>query len=273
MEPYLLFIPLGCAIGAFGTLIGAGGGFVLMPVLLLIFPKESPETMTSISLAIVFFNAFSGSWAYAKMGRIDYKSAWMFSAATIPGAILGSLTTAYIPRQLFNGAFGLFMMLASGLLFLRPGKKKGTKVSSLKGHLQRVLRESDGTYHFFSYNPAIGIGLSICVGYISSLLGIGGGIIHVPVLVHFLNFPIHIATATSLLILSSMAFTGSIVHLLTGAFSHGIGLTMSLAIGVLIGAQLGARFSNHVHGDWIIRCLAIAIGFVGIRILIMAFYG
>jgi uncharacterized membrane protein YfcA len=74
MEQYLWLIPLGVVTGAYGTLIGAGGGFVLMPLLLLLYRDESPEIITSISLAVVFFNALSGSLAYARMKRIDYKS-------------------------------------------------------------------------------------------------------------------------------------------------------------------------------------------------------
>ena len=67
---YLWLIPLGFVVGAYGTLIGAGGGFLLVPVLLLLYPRETPETITSISLAVVFFNALSGSIAYARMKRI-----------------------------------------------------------------------------------------------------------------------------------------------------------------------------------------------------------
>jgi uncharacterized membrane protein YfcA len=67
-----------------------------------------------------------------------------------------------------------------------------------------------------------------------------------------------------------MAMTGTTVHVVTGVFSHGIRRTICLAIGVLLGAQLGARFSIHLHGNWIIRGLAIALGFLGIRILLMA---
>jgi uncharacterized membrane protein YfcA len=62
---YIWLIPLGLLIGMLGTLIGAGGGFVLLPVLLLLYPDADPDTVTSISLAVVFFNALSGSWAYA----------------------------------------------------------------------------------------------------------------------------------------------------------------------------------------------------------------
>jgi len=270
MAQYLWFIPLGFLIGAGGTLIGAGGGFVLMPILLLLFPSESPELVTSISLAVVFFNALSGSWAYARMSRIDFKSGFLFSAATIPGAILGALTTSIMPRRLFDVVFGVLMVAASGFLLLRPtgnGKTRG----KADNYLKRNLIDADGTTHTLSYNPIIGVGLSILVGYVSSLLGIGGGIIHVPALIRFLNFPVHIATATSHFILTIMALTGTIVHIVTGVFSHGFRRTIFLAIGVLLGAQLGARLSRHIHGDWIIRGLAIALGFVGIRILVMAF--
>jgi len=270
MEQYLWLIPLGFVIGAYGTLIGAGGGFVLMPVLLLLYPDQSPEIITSISLAVVFFNALSGSWAYARMKRIDYKSGLLFAVATIPGAILGALSTAYIPRRLFDAVFGILMIAASIILLLYPIKAKDAIGNRRSYHLARNLVEKDGTVHTFSYNPRVGVGLSFFVGYISSLLGIGGGIVHVPLLVHLLNFPVHIATATSHFILAIMALTGTAVHIVTGSFSHGVRRTIALAVGVLFGAQVGALLSNRVQGNWIIRGLAVALGFVGIRILIMA---
>ena len=77
---------MGFFTGGYGTLIGAGGGFVLLPVLLLLYPQESPEILTSISLAVVFFNALSGTEAYAIMKRVDYKSGLLFSMTGLPGA-------------------------------------------------------------------------------------------------------------------------------------------------------------------------------------------
>jgi hypothetical protein len=270
MEQYLWLVPLGVGIGALGTLIGAGGGFVLMPVRLLLYPGERPEIITSISLAVVFFNAFSGSVAYARMKRIDYRSGLLFSIATIPGAILGALTTAYIPRQLFNAVLGILMLGMSVFLFLYPNKAVAPILRATGRRLTCTLVESDGTQHSYSYNPAMGIILSLVVGYVSSLLGIGGGIIHVPALVQLLNFPVHVATATSHFILAVMALTGTVVHIATGTFSHGIRRTFALAVGVLVGAQLGARLSNRVQGQWIIRSLALGLGLAGIRIFLLA---
>jgi hypothetical protein len=274
MVEKLWLIPLGFLIGTYGTLIGAGGGFVLMPLLLLLYPEESPEVITGISLAVVFFNALSGSVAYAKMKRIDYRSGLLFSLATIPGAILGALTTPYIQRRSFNMIFGLFLIVAAVFLLLHRHREEetgGDRLNHLNHRITRDIVEANGANHTYSYNPVAGVTLSLFVGYISSLLGIGGGIIHVPSLVHLLNFPVHIATATSHFILTIMALTGTIVHVVTGAFSHGLRRTIFLGIGVLAGAQLGARLSLRVHGRWIIRGLAIALGFVGARILIMSF--
>ena len=264
-------VPVGFIIGAYGTLIGAGGGFVLVPMLILLYPQEAPEVITSISLAVVFFNALSGSLAYMRMKRVDYRSGLLFSAATIPGAILGALTTSSIPRPLFDILLGVLLIAASLFLMFHSHERNGQGESILRGCLIRSLIEADGTTHTFSYSPTVGIGLSLVVGYVSSLLGIGGGIIHVPALVHLLNFPVHIATATSHFILAIMALTGTGVHIATGAFHHGIRRTIALAIGVLIGAQLGALLSSRVRGVWIIRGLAIALGLVGIRILILAY--
>jgi uncharacterized membrane protein YfcA len=270
-ETYLGFIALGLGVGTYGTLIGAGGGFVLMPVLLLLYPHETPEKLTSISLAIVFLNALSGSGAYARMKRIDYKSGLIFASATIPGAIFGALHTSFVPRRLFDLIFGVLLVAAAIFLSLRPNTAEDArKVYNLDNHLmKRHLEEADGISYDYSFNPKLGAFLSLFVGYASSFLGIGGGIIHVPVLVYLLHFPVHIATATSHLILAVMAFIGTLVHILTGTFPYGVHHMISLAIGVVLGAQIGAHLSHLIKGNWIVRSLAMALGLVGIRILIL----
>lgn len=275
---YWWLIPVGFLLGAYGTLIGAGGGFLLVPLLLLLYPDESPEIITSISLAVVFFNATSGSVAYSRMKRIDYRSGIIFSMATVPGAILGALTAAYIPRRAFDSVFGILMVVTSIYLLRYPSGSGAINASSLNeapnrksgSYTGRSLVDASGKNYSFSYNPLIGVGLNLLAGYVSSLLGVGGGFIQVPALVHLLNFPVHIATATSQFMLSIMALAGTLVHIVTGTFAHGVRRTIALAIGVVAGAQLGAVLSNRFHGDWIIRGLAVALAFVGIRILLMA---
>ncbi|HTM09785.1 MAG TPA: sulfite exporter TauE/SafE family protein [Verrucomicrobiae bacterium] len=261
-------VPLGFVLGAFGTLIGAGGGFVLVPLLLLLYPTEKPDVITAISLAVVFLNSVSGSIAYASMKRIDYKSGIMFSLATIPGAVLGALSTSYIPRKQFDELFGVLMILGSIFLVIRP-ISPATRLTS-KFQMTRRVVDAEGMEHSFCYNPVLGVAMSLVVGYLSSFLGVGGGFIHVPALVYLLNFPVHVATATSHFILAVMTFTGSLVHMFTGTFARIIGLTVMLGIGVLPGAQLGAKLSTRVNAKWILRGLAAALGFVGLRLIFAA---
>jgi len=102
------------------------------------------------------------------------------------------------------------------------------------------------------------------------VLGIGGGIIHVPILVTLLNFPVHRATATSHFILAILTLAATGVHLAAGNFAGFEWVTIYLGAGVVVGAQLGARLSRRVGGKWIIRGLSAALIAVGIRILIKA---
>jgi hypothetical protein len=109
--------------------------------------------------------------------------------------------------------------------------------------------------------------LSAGAAYASSLFGIGGGGLHVPVLVHVLGFPAHAATATATFILAGMALVGTLTHVVTGSLTGAVWPTVYLAAGALVGAQGGAAFSSRVHGNALIRGLAVALGIVGVRIL------
>jgi uncharacterized protein len=263
-----LLAMLGFIVGTIGTLIGAGGGFILVPVLLLIYPDMKPEVITSISLGVVFLNAFSGSLAYARMKRIDYRSAIVFALATLPGSIIGALVTEMIPKRTFNLILGILLVVIAIFLFIRPyegalgyHKKKG-------GLTHRTLTDKDGHTYSYSFHIWIGIVMSFFVGFLSSLLGIGGGIIHVPVLTSLLNFPVHIATATSHLVLAIMAITGTLVHIIQGNFRGEWFRTIFIGIGVIAGAQLGAYLSHRIQPTWIVRTLALALLLVGVRLLV-----
>lgn len=257
---------MGLVLGVFGTVIGVGGGFLLVPVLILLYPNDPPETITSISLAVVFFNTLSGSVAYARMKRIDYRSGLLYATASVPGAVLGAMVTPYVPRRAFDAAFGVVLVVTAAALIWTTAFRPQPHL----GRVVRTLSDAGGTHHG-PHEPVTGIALSLAAGFVSSLLGIGGGIIHVPALIYVLGFPAHVATATSQFILTFMTLAGSLVHVATGAFAEATRRTFALAVGVLVGAQLGAHLSNRIHGVNIIRGLAVAVGFVGIRILLQVF--
>jgi hypothetical protein len=93
-------------VGALGTLIGAGDGFLLTPVLLLVYPHDSARTISAISLAVVFDERGLGNPAYARQGRVDWRSGARFAVAALPGAILGALAVGLVPRRVFDALMG-----------------------------------------------------------------------------------------------------------------------------------------------------------------------
>lgn len=273
MTDFILLGLAGLLIGSLGTLIGAGGGFLLVPLLLLAFPGLSPEIVTALSMATVAANALSGTVAYARSGRIDYKAGILFSISSIPGSVLGVFAVQYLPQALFHMLFGA-LLLGLAIYLLRPKRAGQQSITPTPktgpGWVPRRLRDMHGTLFTYSYHRLNGILISVLVGFISPLLGIGGGIIHVPAMVQWLGFPVYIATATSHFILAVMALVSTVVHAFKGHYNDPVILNMlgALLLGVIPGAQLGAWLSHKIPTTVIIRALGICLALVAVRILL-----
>lgn len=262
----VLLVALGCAVGAFGTIIGAGGGFILTPILLLLYPHDSPQTLTAISLTAVFFNAASGTSAYLRQRRVDLRSGVVFAAAALPGAIGGALVVGSVSRTLFDGLMGAVLALLA--VWLLAGERWQVQPRSAR-LTRRLLIDRSGLLYEYDVPLWLGAAASLGVGFLSSFLGIGGGVIHVPLLVRVLGFPLHLATATSHFVLAIMAGTGTLTHVALGSFAHGHGLRRAacLAIGVVAGAQLGAHMSLRLRGRLIELLLCGALLVLSARLL------
>jgi uncharacterized membrane protein YfcA len=263
----------GLVVGAYGTLIGAGGGFIIVPVLVLGLGWEH-TTAAATSLFAVMCNAASGSFAYWRQRRIDFKTGLPFALATLPGAVLGPFVASAISGRVFNIIFGILLVLVSIYLILRPERKAvapGTVPERPTGWrgwgwTPRRFIDAKGEEWRYGFSQPIGLLISVGVGFLSSLLGIGGGIVHVPAMVMVLGFPAHIATATSHFILAISSATGTAVNLGLGRVQ--LGPALAMGIGAIGGAQIGGRLAQRIHGRWIVRGLAIALGLVGLRLLL-----
>ena len=269
VENFIRLVPLGFLVGIYSALVGTGGGFLIVPLLLIMFPAETPDTLTSISLAVVFFTAYAGTLTYARMGRIDYFYGMLFALAGIPGIILGTTAVEYVPKRHFTFIVGFILLGLGFFLVKRPTRKRGQskKSNPKKRPKQNPEPKQEPEQEFSRRLPILGAVASGYIGVISGFLGIGGGIIRVPFMVHVMRFRPHIATATSLFALSIVAFTGIVSKAVRGAFFTGIDKTMYLAVGVMMGAPLGAALSTKFRGPALVRLLAIALCAVGIKLI------
>ncbi len=273
MESGFFWIVLGLIgffIGAFGTLIGVAGGFILVPILLFLYPQDTPATITGITLAVAFFNALSGSIAYGHLKRIDFRTGLLFALFGVPGAVVGALLIGFLNRGVFQMIFGATLLLIAVYLMVRPQSRRSLRIGGF-GLVTRRITDAQNQDYTYTFSLPLGMAIAFVVGVFSSLLGIGGGIIHVPALTQLMGFPAHIATATSHFMVAITTLTAEVTHLLSGVLTTGVRRIVALSIGAVIGAQFGARLSHRVSGVWIVRLLAGGLAIVGLRLLIAPF--
>jgi uncharacterized membrane protein YfcA len=263
---------LGMFAGTYGTLIGAGGGFIMSPILLLFFGK-APQVAAATSLTAVVFNAAMAVITYHQQGRIDYFTGIRFALATIPGALLGSILVNYLPGAIFKLFFGVVLILIAGYMAMRGERPAGRAAGLIadearlraEGKTVRVLIDRTGAKTIFGYRMRDGLLLSSLVGVLSSLLGVGGGIIHTPMMIGLFGIPAHIAVATSQFILLISAVTGTASFLAQGLVD--IPTAVALGLGGIVGARLGATIARRLKGKLIVRLLAVALLLVGGRLI------
>lgn len=253
MNHNILFLFVGLSTGLTGTLIGAGGGFLLVPIFLYLFPELAPTKIVALSLLAVSANAVSGSVAYAYTKQIHWPSAFIFSLAAIPGVFFGVFFSHLISRQLFEIVFSAVMFFLA--------------VFTLKKSFKKKLYPIHTSHFWTTKTEIIGSIISFFVGIASSLLGIGGGIIHVPILAEFLLYPVHIATGTSHAILALTSLFAVTKHWYSGDYNNLFSFVPYLILGLIIGAQFGATFSKKISSRWILRILGFALLFVAIRLI------
>lgn len=249
----VLLIISGILVGILGTLIGAGGGFLLVPTLIIFF-GFSPQHAIGTSLGIVFLNALSGTFSYIAQKRIDYELGVKFAVVAVPGVILGAVMTQTFSLNVFSIIFGLLLILMAYLLLFTKEFYIVCR-NAIEAPKTRVLCDAIGQVHTYTPDLSIGFAGSFFVGVISGLFGIGGGIIHVP-LMNFIRIPIHIATATSHFIIVITSLFGAIIFM--GLKEIDYDYSLFIGIGTIFGAYWGAKIAI-ITGSEVIKKI---IGFV-----------
>ncbi len=230
----------------FGSMVGLGGGFILVPILRLFFGL-GPADAAGTSLVLVTANSGAGAFTYLLQKRVNIRTGLLFALGGLPGSILGALLTKHISPQAFDWAFAIFLIAVAFDMIVNARRRVAGRLEHESGHGKAM-----------SYRASIALGF--LVGVVSSLFGIGGGVIVVPSLLYFSNLPAHAISATSHFVLILTSPTGLIVH----AFQHDIRLNevVPLVAGGLLGGPLGARLSLRLKSPHLLIVVGIALIFV-----------
>ncbi|ALS23812.1 MULTISPECIES: sulfite exporter TauE/SafE family protein [Paenibacillus] len=251
----LFYTVVGLIAATFGSLVGLGGGIIIVPALVYLGPYfigESIPISTAVgtSLAVLIFTALSSTVTFFKQKRVDFKSGWLLFITCGPGAMLGSYTTQYVNAKSFQLGFGIFMLFMAVLLILRDYLKP----LDIKWSIERTYTDGKGQTFQYGYSvlPVLVIGLA--VGFIAGLFGVGGGALLVPVMVILFRYPPHVATATSMFVILLSALMGSTTHFALGEVN--LWMVLGLAPTAIVGGWLGAVIASRLGSKkllWVLR--------------------
>jgi len=279
---YVMLAVIAFFVATFGSLIGAGGGFLLMPVLLLTYGgrelagyRMGPTEVTFISLCAVLVNGWVAAISYGRMGRIDYRTGAVLAACTIPAAVGARLLLGGVGSEEFGWIFGLVLIAIAVFLAWRVrsrGDAGERRVAPKPKWTQRTLRDRWGTEHAYAFDMRIGVCAGATGGFIGAFFGIGGGILHVPVMTQLMHIPAHVASATSIMILAVSSTTGVITDVVRKGGDVPLAPGLVVGVGACLGALAGTRLSKRVSGRRILYLLSVALILAGGRLIAGRFF-
>lgn len=244
-----IFIVIGIIVGIAGAMLGIGGGIIIVPLMSFLM-GASPQEAAGTSMVVVMFNSISGACGYIIKKMICIKAAVIFSIATIPGAVLGSYVANILQGKVLYLIFGLFFCYFAVSMYIKSSKDKNIVDNA-------TVPEK--------FNWKLGTICSVAIGFIASILGIGGGIIHVPMMTYVLRFPYKVAVATSTFILAISAIAGTVSHAYLG---HVLWTSaLGLGIGAMIGAQIGVLFLGKAKSKVLLKITSILVLITGLKFL------
>jgi len=265
---------LGVFAGLVGGLLGVGGGIFVVPILVLAFNLQAQQA-AGTSLVMIMFTALSSTAAYYRQKRIDWRIGISAAFVTVPGAIAGAYATQLISSRNLTIILGVVLFLMAGIMIWWSYRTANRSIGAAKSKngpstgrrvWRRRIVDSAGTV--FEYDARIYSGLVLLFigGLASGFLGLGGGLIVVPILTAYVGLPMHLAVATSMLTMIFTAISGASTHIMLGHVL--IDYAAPLVIGILVGAQFGARAARRLKSASLERVFAFMVLAMGVLLII-----
>ncbi len=265
---FFVLLMLGIIVGLPASMCGLGGGFILVPTLILVF-NLSPQNAIAISLVAMCGTTISAALGYIKQKRVDYKLALLYDVFDIPGVIVGAYLTTILPKNLLIGLCGFFILFLSLLMLrnLRTRKTSKNEESDMacNGWGRKVSDSMNQVFEYKIRRPSLIVISSLLSGLVTGLVGLGGGITDTTTMI-LLGIPSHIAIASSEF---AMALTNG-----AGVITHGflqnisIGYAIPITIGTILGAQVGVLLAKRTKQKTLKRILPVVSLLFSIRLIL-----
>jgi uncharacterized membrane protein YfcA len=247
----LIIFAAGTLAGSLGALLGLGGGVFLVPFLNLVlgFPFSAAA---AISLTTVIATSSTVSAGRAGKQLINMKLGMLLEVATAAGSFLGGITAQFVSQSLLQRLFGFVAVIVAVIMLSRLRRRNvildpAADAGVLGGRYHEA--ESGCTVSYRVKRLPLAIVASFVAGNVSSLLGIGGGIIKVPVLNAWCGVPLRAAAATSAFMIGVTATAGATIY-----YGHGQlqpALAAAACLGVQLGSWGGMKFGAAASSKWL----------------------
>lgn len=267
----LLTFVMSIVAGILGALLGLGGGVIIVPFLTLV---EGVPIKTAVAASIVSVVATSSAAAvsYVERRTANIRLGMLLETSTTSGALIGALTAAAVSSQTLEIIFGCLLVYAA-IFMLREPRARTSEISRPLEpdpdplNLKATYYDA-ATSRSVPYIPRrlrLGLIMSLLAGWFSGMLGVGGGIVKVPVMNSLMKVPTKVATATSNFMIGITAATGAAVYFLGGFVNASI--VAPVALGVLAGAVLGSRIAPRIRSGYIRVTFVIVLVYTSFRLI------
>lgn len=253
---------VGFAIGTYATAIGAGGGFLIAPLLLIRYSEAPPVAVTTASLTVVFVSAVSSTAVMARERLVDFPVVGALLVVAVPSALIGGVATDLVPREAFAIGFALLLGSIGAYLVWRP---VAGIVAPARRAWHRMLIDRAGNVYSYRIPILASVAPNIAASFLGALAGIGGGPIGVPILTRVMRIPHAIATTSmhALIVVQSALVVS--MHLWLGNAGDPMRDVPWLALGGALGSPAGRILRRRLGEGPLTRLLALGLFFIALR--------
>ena len=265
MPTDLLLLLSGLLAGAFGALLGLGGGILIVPILTFGFGVPLTAAVGT-SLICVIATSTGAAAINVSAGRADVRLGITLGAGTVVGAVTGGVVAGFLPDRVLAGLFAALLAYTAVTMSRRL---LGSGVAADDGaQLDPAAPDGPDAPGYRGHRLPVAVGGSFLAGNVSGLLGVGGGVVTVPLIHLVMGAPMRIAVTTSNFMIGITAAAGAYAYLFRGDVDPR--LAAPVVLGVAGGAALGAAVSARVRSSWLMGLFVVVVVYVAFRMAVRA---
>ncbi|MCG6955510.1 MAG: DUF1634 domain-containing protein [Gemmatimonadetes bacterium] len=260
----------GALAGSLGVTLGLGGGVFVVPILSVFFGVPLKLAIAASAISVVV-NSLGGTSAYLKDRMTNVRLALVMEMSTAFGAVIGGLIVVAIAPDVLRGVFGVSLVALALVMLLRPREVGSLDTGPDRLKLRRVFRDgAAGTdVAYIPQRIPFGLTLSSLAGVLSGMLGIGGGVVKMPLLHAVMRVPVKAAAATSVFMVGITVSASAYVYYVHDLVD--LSVAVPAVLGIQIGSRLGAVVARRTHSTTVVRLLVVILVYLGAVLILQAF--